>query len=188
MRRWTRFTPALVVAGAATLWSIALIVTQVEKYASFGYTTNTTLFAQALQNTWRGEFMVTDQGPIGRPHTFFQEHFSPILIGLWALLSAREVRHGILTVAVAAIYGVVVLGWAIRPRTGPFLRGSEPLLSGPGALCVRDQEPSNRMLKKSFPFSPREKVRMRGIVKTNVYESKVALTPALSRRERGFFS
>ena len=29
---------------------------------------------------------------------------------------------------------------------------------------------------------------MRGILKTNVYESKIALTPALSRGERGFFS
>ncbi|MBI3393682.1 MAG: hypothetical protein HY039_10910 [Nitrospirae bacterium] len=44
------------------------------------------------------------------------------------------------------------------------------------------------MLKKSFPFSLWEKVRMRGILKTNVYESKIALTPALSRRERGFSS
>ena len=28
---------------------------------------------------------------------------------------------------------------------------------------------------------------MRGILETNVYESKIALTPALSRGERGFF-
>lgn len=250
MRRWTRFTPALVVAGVATLWSIALIVTQVEKYASFGYTTNTTLFAQALQNTWRGEFMVTDQGPISRPHTFFQEHFSPILlvllpvyttaktplpllalqtislaaaagllyllalavlgrergwlaaligvlwlihpkvveanlvdfymdglmpalafgaglglvlrrwalywifvvlllatkedaflhagaIGLWALLGAREVRHGILTVAVAAIYGVVVLGWVIPSFAGG---QTHPLLGWYGPLGTTGSE------------------------------------------------
>jgi hypothetical protein len=42
------------------------------------------------------------------------------------------------------------------------------------------------LLKNSFPFSLREKVRMRGILKKNVYESKIALTPALSRGERGF--
>jgi hypothetical protein len=47
---------------------------------------------------------------------------------------------------------------------------------------------SSRLLKKSFSFSLREKARMRGILKTNVYESKIALTPALSRWEKGFFS
>jgi hypothetical protein len=44
------------------------------------------------------------------------------------------------------------------------------------------------LLKKSFSFSLREKARMRGILKTNDHESKIALTPALSRWERAFFS
>ena len=47
---------------------------------------------------------------------------------------------------------------------------------------------TNRLLKKSFSFSLREKTRMRGILKSNADESKIALTPALSRGERGLFS
>jgi hypothetical protein len=42
-------------------------------------------------------------------------------------------------------------------------------------------------MKKSFRFSLREKIRMRGILK-KIFKSKIALAPTLSRWEREFFA
>lgn len=112
MRGRTLSGPALLVAGAAALWSVALITTQAEKYAGFGFTTNTTLFAQSLQNTLRGDFMLTDQGPISRPHAFFQEHFSPILLVLLPISAAAKTPVALLalqTISLAAASGLLYL-------------------------------------------------------------------------------